>query len=121
MYTYVGPGNDSVAVVGLWGLDITGLLSPAWLADPALLGLDFGFTDVSTPLWMIGASNAQLFRDGAPPLASLADELAAGDSFMLRLTAAAPGSSAVPLPGTLWLVLLGGTAAGGLRLLRRGR
>lgn len=121
MYTYVGPGNDSVAVVGLWGLDITGLLSPLWLADPGLLGLDFGFTDISTPLWGIGPSNAQLFRDGPPPLATLADELGAGDSFMLRLTAAPLESSGVPLPGTLWLVLLGATAAGGLRRLRRGR
>ncbi len=121
MYTYVGPGNDSVGAVGLWGLDMTGFLPPAWLADPGLLDFRFSFQDFDPPLWWIHPSNVQLFRDGGPELPTITEELAAGDSFMLRITRSPDQSPKVPLPGSLWLLLLGGSAATGLGLLRRRR
>lgn len=81
-----GPGADGSGGIA----DLTPLLAGAWLADPGLLELRFGYQLLGTD---IPSNHLQLFRDAFGSFPT-------NNGFMLRITLASP----VPEPGAAWLL-----------------
>ncbi len=109
LYRFTGDNPDygpNPGGYGIGGLDITSFLDTAWLADPSLLELKFGYELQNTD---IPGRHLQLFRDHVG---------SAEDGFMLRVTLAPPQDPhAVSEPATLLLVAAGlvGLAGAGAR------
>jgi hypothetical protein len=95
IYTLVGNGDASIGAIGAMGqtgsapgpiFEITSLLSPAWLEDPGLLELRFGYKqhpiDAEHP--SVPGRHIQLFRDYTG---------AGNEGFLLRVTLASEPSA----------------------------
>ena len=93
--TTTTPYSTIPSALGIWGMDITPYLSAAWLADPTLLELSFGYELVNTD---IPGRHIQLFRS-----------YSGNDNtgFMLRVTLQnekdPPAADPVPEPASMIL------------------